>query len=96
MGTTNSAVRVGVVRTKSGKTEWLDDLPGDPRQHYIPRFYWGGNSKSLVLQRMNRLQNTNTLWMANLKKNTLKPFFVHFDQYLWGTYGPTYQRCVGP
>ena len=96
VGTTNSAVRVGVVGTKSGKTEWLDDLPGDHRQHYIPRFYWGGNSKSLVLQRMNRLQNTNTLWMANLKKNTLKPFFVHFDQYLWGTYGPTYQRCVGP
>ena len=75
VGTTNSSVRIGVVNAKGGKTKWFDDLPGDPRQHYIPRFYWAGNSEEVVFQRLNRLQNTSTLWMANLKSRKLDPFF---------------------
>ncbi|MGY8695758.1 MAG: DPP IV N-terminal domain-containing protein, partial [Verrucomicrobiia bacterium] len=75
VGTTNSSVRIGVVSAKGGKTKWLDDLPGDPRQHYIPRFYWADNSDEVVFQRLNRLQNASTLWMANLKSGKLDPFF---------------------
>ncbi|MBT3479819.1 MAG: S9 family peptidase [Opitutales bacterium] len=75
VGTTNSSVRIGVVSSTRARTKWFDDLPGDPRQHYIPRFNWAGNSENIVFQRMNRHQNTSTLWMGNLKSGTLRPFF---------------------
>lgn len=75
VGTTNSSVRIGVVSAKGGKTRWLDDLPGDPRQHYIPRFYWAGNSEEVVFQRMNRSQNTSVLWMSQARTGKLEPFF---------------------
>ena len=38
VGTTNSAVRIGVTSSSRARTRWLDDLPGDPSQNYIPRF----------------------------------------------------------
>ncbi len=38
-GTTNSAVKIGVVPVKGGPTKWMA-LPGDPRQHYVPG--WSG------------------------------------------------------
>ncbi|TAJ11762.1 S9 family peptidase [Marinilabiliaceae bacterium JC017] len=63
-GTTNSAVKVGVVNANGGETKWVD-LPGDPRNHYIPRMDFIPNSNELMIQQMNRLQNTNKVWVAN-------------------------------
>ena len=56
-GTTNSAARVGVVGAAGGATVWLD-VPGDPRNNYIARLDWAANSNEVVLQHLNRLQNT--------------------------------------
>jgi dipeptidyl-peptidase-4 len=75
VGTTNSAVRIGVTSSTRARTRWLDDLPGDPRQNYIPRFAWADSSDELVFQRMNRRQNHSTLWMAEVKSRKLDPFF---------------------
>jgi dipeptidyl-peptidase-4 len=36
VGTTNSAVRVGVVPAGGGETRWMK-VPGDPREHYVAR-----------------------------------------------------------
>lgn len=74
VGTTNSSVRIGVTSSTRARTTWLDDLPGDPRQNYIPRFYWTDNSEELVFQRLNRRQNSSALWMANLKSGKLDIF----------------------
>ena len=57
-GTTNSAVRAGVVPSTGGATVWLD-VPGDPRNNYIPRIEWAPTLASVVLQRINRLQDTD-------------------------------------
>src|SRR5215813_7766417 len=38
-GETNSAARVGVVSASEGKTRWFD-VPGDPRNNYLPRMEW--------------------------------------------------------
>ena len=38
-GTTNSAVRVGVVPADGGSTRWLN-VPGDPRDNYLARVEW--------------------------------------------------------
>jgi dipeptidyl-peptidase 4 len=63
VGTTNSAVRVGVVSAKGGKTKWVD-APGDPRNHYIASLEWA-DDRTLMLQQLNRLQNTNDLLLAD-------------------------------
>src|SRR5258708_7611247 len=34
VGTTNAAVRIGVVSSDGGETKWLD-IPGDPRNNYV-------------------------------------------------------------
>ena len=56
-GTTNSAVRVGVVDVADPKVFWMP-LPGDPREHYVARLQWA-DAKTLLVQQLNRLQNTD-------------------------------------
>jgi dipeptidyl-peptidase-4 len=63
-GTTNSAVRAGVVPSTGGAPVWLD-VPGDPRNNYIPRIEWAPTSASVVLQRVNRLQDTDQVMVAD-------------------------------
>jgi dipeptidyl-peptidase-4 len=62
-GQTNPAVRVGVVGAAGGPTLWIK-TPGDPRNTYIARLGWAGNSEELILQHLNRLQNTNSVLLA--------------------------------
>ena len=56
-GTTNSAARVGVVSADGGATVWLD-VPGDARNSYIAKLEWAAGSNEVVLEHMNRAQNT--------------------------------------
>ena len=62
-GTTNSAVRAGIVSVSGGPTRWIK-LSGDPRQNYIAQMDWAGNN-GLVLQYLNRAQNRNQFTWAN-------------------------------
>ncbi|MET0619013.1 MAG: S9 family peptidase [Thermoanaerobaculia bacterium] len=75
-GTTNSAVKIGVVSAGGGATpgqgatppvppiRWIA-LPGDPRQMYVPRMEYVDFSGEIVLQQMNRLQNTIDVWLVD-------------------------------
>jgi dipeptidyl-peptidase-4 len=63
VGTPNSAVTVGVVSAAGGATTWIG-VPDDPRENYIPRMEWAGPT-DVVIQRMNRLQNTNRILLAD-------------------------------
>ena len=65
-GTTNSAVRVGVVSAAGGPTRWIA-TPGDPRNTYIARMEWAASSDEIVLQHLNRLQNTLTLMLGDAR-----------------------------
>ena len=63
VGTTNSAVRVGIVPAAGGTTTWVKSA--EPlRDHYIPRMDWV-DPQTLVLQNMNRLQNRNDVLLAD-------------------------------
>ena len=77
-GTTNSAVRVGVVRADGGATKWMA-VPGAPRDIYLARMEWAANSDELVLQHFNRLQNTLTVLRANAKTGATTPVLVEKD-----------------
>jgi len=70
-GGTNSAVRAGVVDAEGGATRWLQ-LPGDPRDDYLPRMEWTPDSRALALQRMNRLQNTDRLMLADASTGAVR------------------------
>jgi dipeptidyl-peptidase-4 len=78
-GTTNSSVRVGVVPASGGATRWIA-LPGDPRSYYIPRMEWAGNSGELLVEYLNRLQNTNELMLADAKTGQARHFFEDKDK----------------
>ena len=72
-GQTNSAVRVGVVGADGGPTVWLK-TPGDQRNTYIPHMEWLQDNQ-VILQHMNRLQNTNTVYLANPETGDLRQMF---------------------
>ncbi|MCQ2144745.1 MAG: S9 family peptidase [Bacteroidales bacterium] len=79
-GTTNSAVKVGVVEVADGATRWFD-LPGDPRQNYIARMDFVPDSGSgiVMIQQLNRLQNTNTVWYGDAVTMSLDNFLTDHD-----------------
>ncbi len=89
-GQTNSAGRAGVVSAAGGETRWLN-IPGDPRNNYIARMEWvpaKGGSKELVIQHMNRLQDTLHVMLADAETGQARTLFTeadvpwvdHFDQ----------------
>jgi len=63
-GEKNSATRLGIVSAEGGAVKWLQ-IPGDPREHYLPHAEWTPNGKAVLLQQLNRLQNTNRVMRAN-------------------------------
>jgi dipeptidyl-peptidase 4 len=77
VGTTNSAVRVGTVSAAGGATTWIK-LSGDPRDDYVPRMDWA-NARQLVIQRENRLQNTNRLLLADAATGAVREIMTERD-----------------
>ncbi|HEY2461467.1 MAG TPA: S9 family peptidase [Candidatus Acidoferrum sp.] len=70
-GTTNSAVRVGVVNISGGETKWMA-VPGDPRDNYIARMEWAPKSSELAIEHLNRLQNTVQVFLASAATGEVK------------------------
>jgi dipeptidyl-peptidase-4 len=76
-GTTNSAVTAGVVGADGGPTTWLQ-IEGDPRDNYLPRMEWAG-PRELLLQRMNRLQNSDRVLLADAATGAVRAALVERD-----------------
>ena len=77
-GTANSAVKVGYVSANGGATTWIE-IPGDPRNHYIPRMEFIPESNELFIQQMNRPQNTNKVWIAKIGETKATNIFTDQD-----------------
>jgi dipeptidyl-peptidase 4 len=78
VGTTNSAVKVGVVNASGGKTNWFD-VPGDSRNNYLARMDFIPNSNEVMIQQLNRKQNTNTVRIGDTKTMSLKTILTDTD-----------------
>jgi dipeptidyl-peptidase-4 len=89
VGTTNSAVRIGVVAAAGGEARFME-VPGDPRNTYIPRMEWASGSDQLVLQQLNRLQNRNDLWLADAASGAVHAVF-HDEDEAWVDVQDTFQ-----
>jgi len=78
VGTSNSAVKIGVVSITGGKTKWFD-IPGDPRNNYLARMDFIPNSNEVMIQQLNRLQNRNTVWIGNVESMQLNMILTDED-----------------
>ncbi|MFH5886206.1 S9 family peptidase [Halalkalibaculum sp. DA3122] len=65
VGTTNPAVKIGVVAADGGQPRWFD-IPGDPRNNYLARMDFVPNTNQVMIQQLNRLQNRNRVWIADI------------------------------
>lgn len=74
-GEMNSAARVGTISAGGGQTTWFD-IPGDPRQFYLPRMEWAASSDELVIQQLNRLQNTNIVMLGDIRTGHARPILT--------------------
>ena len=79
VGETNARARVGVVSADGGETTWMQ-MEGDPRNHYIARMDWADNSKELLLQRLNRLQNRNAVMIADAATGKAHTVYTDRDE----------------
>ncbi|MSU36365.1 MAG: S9 family peptidase [Pedosphaera sp.] len=78
VGETNSACRVGVVKASGGRTRWFRPN-SDPRNHYIPRMEWAKDSRHVLFQQLNRLQNTNQVIAGDPETGTTQVRFTDRD-----------------
>ncbi|HEU4509322.1 MAG TPA: S9 family peptidase [Pyrinomonadaceae bacterium] len=78
-GETNSAARVGVIDANGGPTRWIE-VPGDARNNYLPRMEWAANSTEVVIQQLNRRQDTNTLMMADASTGKVRTVLTEKDE----------------
>ena len=72
VGEINALPKVGVVNLATAKTTWAN-LPNNSRNMYIPRMNWSGNSQQILVQHVNRKQDTNILYLANANSGDVTP-----------------------
>jgi dipeptidyl-peptidase-4 len=78
VGEQNSAARIGIVPAAGGATRWLE-IAGDPRDHYIPRMDWAASSSQVILQRLNRLQNTDEVMLGDASTGQVRTILTERD-----------------
>src|SRR5438552_1508883 len=77
-GTTNSAGRVGVVSADGGTPVWLA-VPGDPRNNYIARLEWAASPDEVVLEHLNRAQNTLEVMLGDARSGQVRTVLTERD-----------------
>ncbi len=60
-----SAAKIGVIDVTDGSTKWMD-IPGDDKQHYLPRMDWAQSSSELIVAQLNRHQNECNVFLVNI------------------------------
>lgn len=78
VGTTNPAAKIGVIPAAGGVTRWFD-IPGDPRNHYLARMEFAASNNEVMIQQLNRLQNTNRVMLGNIHTLELKTILTETD-----------------
>lgn len=63
----------------AAKTTKKADITGDEVQHYIPRMEWVQDSKSIILQQLNRKQNQSKIIITDAGSGTSKTIHTETD-----------------
>ena len=80
VGETNALAKVGIVDLKTAKTVW-SQLPNNSRDMYIPRMNWSGNSKEVLVQHLNRKQDTDNLYLTNASNGKVTKIYTEKDEH---------------
>ncbi|MGK0371279.1 MAG: dipeptidyl-peptidase-4 [Glaciecola sp.] len=79
VGEENSAARIGIVSVATAKTTWIT-LPGIAKDMYVPRMDWADSSEQILIQQMNRKQDTNTFYYANAITGDISKVFAEKEE----------------
>ncbi len=79
VGTTNPAAKIGVVSVLGGAPRFFN-IPGDPRNNYLARLEFAASSDEVMIQQLNRLQNTNNVILGNIHTMAVKTIMTETDK----------------
>jgi dipeptidyl-peptidase-4 len=71
--------RIGIVPSTGGETLWLD-TPGDPSNTYLARMEWAASSDEVIVQHLNRLQNTNQVLLGDARTGSVRVVYTDRDE----------------
>ena len=77
-GTKKPAVRVGVIPTSGGSTQWIA-IPGESRDNYLFRMDWIDGER-LGIGQLNRRQNLATIYVSDIVGGSPKAVYKDEDQ----------------
>jgi dipeptidyl-peptidase-4 len=94
VGTDNSSARIGSITLENKAITWMN-IPGDPRNNYLARMEWANSSEELIIQQLNREQNTNRVFFANTSSGASKVVYTEkvetwldvYDDLTWLNHG---------
>lgn len=73
-----SKCRIGVADLISGDIMWMD-IPGEPDQNYLIRMEFIPSSSKLLVQQLNRRQNTSRLFIADPGDGSCRQIYEEVD-----------------
>lgn len=79
VGETNALAKIGIVHLSNQKTVWTK-IPNNSREMYIPRMNWSGNSEQVLVQHVNRKQDTNHLYLSNASNGEVKKIMTEKEE----------------
>lgn len=79
VGEENSAARIGIVAIETQETTWLE-LPGVAKDMYVPRMDWADSSDDVMVQQLNRKQDTNRVFLADAASGAIRELFVEREE----------------
>ncbi|WP_286234513.1 S9 family peptidase [Thalassotalea sediminis] len=79
VGETNSLANIGIVDLASKKVT-MTKLPNNSREMYIPRMNWAGTGEAILIQHVNRKQDTNILYLVNSQNAAISKIMVEQEE----------------
>ena len=87
VGQNPSSCRVGVVNIADARTTWMN-IPGDPVQHYIVRVEFIPSTDKLLIQQLNRKQDSSKLFVTETATGNSKVIEQESDEAWVDIYQP--------
>ena len=79
VGQRNSACRVGVRSLSSEETVWVKSSE-DLRNNYIARMHWSERSGGLIIEQLDRAQETNSVMRVNVEDGSINVILTESDE----------------
>ena len=78
-GQSPSPFKIGVVTISNATTKWMK-IPTDPiLQSYVPRMEWADDNNELIIQHLNRKQNTSDIMLCDISTGASKTIYEEKD-----------------